>query len=51
MAFTKFTNSESLTVKTEKVQDYFLKVGKVTYEQLTKEEREELNKQLNENQE
>ena len=51
MAFTKFTNSESLSVKTEKVQNFFKRVGKVTYEQLTKEEREELNKELNENKE
>jgi len=51
MAFTKFTNSESLTVKTEKVQNYFRRVGKVNYDQLTKEEKEELNKELNENKE
>jgi hypothetical protein len=47
MAFTKFTNSESLSVKTETVQNYFKRVGKVTYEQLSEEEREELNKELN----
>lgn len=47
MAFTKFTNSESLSVKTDIVQKYFRRVGKVNYDQLTKEEREELNKELN----
>lgn len=47
MAFTKFTNSESLSVKTDTVQKFFLKVGKVNYDQLTKEEKEELNKELN----
>jgi len=51
MAFTKFTNSESLTVKTGKVKNYFRRVGKVNYDQLTKEEKEELNKELNENKE
>jgi hypothetical protein len=49
MAFTKFTNSESLSVKTEKVQDYFKRVGKVQYDQLTEEEKEQLNKELDEN--
>jgi hypothetical protein len=47
MAFTKFTNSESIDVKTETVQKYFKRVGKVVYEQLTNEEKEELNKELN----
>ena len=47
MAFTKFTNSESIDVKTEAVQKYFKRVGKVIYDQLTKEEKEELNKELN----
>ena len=51
MAFTKFTTSESLNVKTEKVQQYFRRVGKVNYDQLTKEEKEELNKELNEKKE
>jgi hypothetical protein len=49
MAFTKFTNSESIDVKTETVQKYFQRVGKVVYDQLTKEEKEELNKELNTN--
>lgn len=49
MGFTKFTTSESLSVKTEKVQDYFKRVGKVQYDQLTKEEKEQLNKELDEN--
>lgn len=47
MAFTKFTSSESIQVKTEVVQGYFKKVGKVVYDQLTKEEKEELNQELN----
>jgi hypothetical protein len=49
MAFTKFTNSESIDVKTEIVQKYFNRIGKVVYDQLTKEEKEELNKELNTN--
>lgn len=49
MAFTKFTNSESLQVKTEVVQNYLKKVGKPIYDQLSEEEREELNKELNTN--
>lgn len=51
MAFTKFTTSESLSVKTEKIQNYFRRVGKVNYDQLTEEEREELNKELNDKKE
>jgi len=51
MGFTKFTTSESLSVKTEKIQNYFKRVGKVNYQQLTQEEKEELNKELNENKE
>lgn len=47
MAFTKFTSSESIKVETEIVQNYFKRVGKVVYDQLTKEEREELNQELN----
>jgi hypothetical protein len=47
MAFTKFTNSESLQVKTEVVQNYLKKVGKPIYDQLSQEEREELNQELN----
>jgi hypothetical protein len=47
VAFTKFTSSEYLKVETEIVQDYFKRVGKVVYNQLTKEEREELNRELN----
>jgi hypothetical protein len=51
MGFTKFTTSESINVKTETVQNYFKRVGKVVYDQLTEEEREELNKELNTNSE
>lgn len=51
MGFTKFTTSESLSVKTEKIQNYFRRVGKVNYDQLTEEEREELNKELNDKKE
>lgn len=51
MAFTKFTTSESLSVKTEKIQSYFKRVGKVNYEQLTEEEKQELNKELNDKKE
>lgn len=51
MAFTKFTTSESLSVKTEKIQNYFKRVGKVNYEQLTEEEKQELNKELNDKKE
>lgn len=47
MGFTKFTNSESLQVKTDTVQTFLKKAGKVNYDQLTTEEREELNEQLN----
>jgi len=47
VAFTKFTSSESIQVETEIVQNYFKRVGKVVYDQLTKEEREELNQELN----
>lgn len=47
MAFTKFTSSESIEVKTEVVQNYLKKVGKPVYETLTKEEKEELNQELN----
>lgn len=49
VAFTKFTSSESIEVETEIVQNYFKRVGKVVYDQLTKEEREELNQELNKN--
>lgn len=51
MAFTKFTTSESLSVKTEKIQNYFRRVGKVNYDQLTEEEKQELNKELNDKKE
>jgi len=47
MAFTKYNSSEKIKVETEIVQNYFKRVGKVVYDQLTKEEKEELNKELN----